>query len=245
MSFIELRGVNCKSSEGPALKNITFEIDEKGVYGFLGRSGSGKTLLCRVLAGVCAADGGSVIYKDNDLYKNPKQTAVMKRKIGYVPQKCFFDRDSTVFESLDLIGKAKLLDPDKRFRQIKDALELTGLSEKYEVLVSDLSLSEKKRLTVASALLGNPDLIIMDEPLQYMDKNQAEGIKSVIELLRKRKVILIFSSRAADVQSLSDNIAFLHNGELILWKNSEELVDILTENRLGTLADAYDALALD
>ena len=242
MSILELNGVRCQCSDEFELKNISFEINEKGTYGFLGKSGSGKTVLAQLLAGARQNDGGSVKYKDVEMYENQKQTAQLKRKIGYVPQKCFFDMDDTAFEALEAFGKAKMIDPDKRFRQIKEAFELTGLSGKYDVLVSDLSLSERKRLSIAASLLGNPDVIIMDEPLQYMDKNQASAIKGVIELLRSRKVILILSSRAADLQEMSDNIAFLSAGEIVLWENTEHLVSTLSANGLGNIANAYDAL---
>ena len=245
MSFIELQGVSCACSDTFELKDISFEIEEKGVYGFLGKSESGKTALAQLLAGARQPDCGSVKYKDCELYKSQKQTAMLKKKIGYVPQKCFFDREDTVFEALDFLGKSKHIDPDKRFRQIKEALELTGLSDKYEVLVSDLSLSERKRLSIAASLLGNPDVIVMDEPLQYMDKNQATGIKNIIELLRTRKIILIFTARHADLQEMSDNIAFLHNGRIVLWNKTEEILIVLAENKLGNLANAYDAFTQD
>ena len=245
MSFLEVKDMRCALSQTFELNDVSFDISEKGVYLFFGKSGSGKTALCRVLAGACEIDGGTVSYKGALLYDKDKQTALIKRKIGYVPQKSFFDADMTAFEVLDLIGKVKLVDPDKRFRQIKEAFELTGLSSKYQVLVSDLTLSERKRLSIAASLLGNPDVIIMDEPLQYMDKKQAAQIKDMIRMLRSRKVILIFTSRCADFQDVSDDIAFLHNGSIILWKNTDELLSTLKQNDLGTVADAYDALTQD
>lgn len=245
MSFLEVKAMRCALSQTFELNDISFDINEKGVYVFLGKSGSGKTALCRVLSGACEIDSGTVSYKDALLYDKDSQTAIIKRKIGYVPQKSFFDDDMTAFEVLDLIGKAKLVDPDKRFRQIKEAFELVGLSSKYQVLVSDLTLSERKRLSIAASLLGNPDVIIMDEPLQYMDKKQSAQIKDLVEMLRKRKVILIFTSRCADFQDISDNIAFLHNGSIILWKNTDELLSTLKQNDLGTVAYAYDALTQD
>ena len=242
MSLLELNGVGCQCQSGFELKNISFEINEKGVYGFLGKSGSGKTVLAQVLAGARQTDSGSVKYKDVELYETQKQTAQLKRKIGYVPQKCFFDMDDTAFEALEAFGKLKRIDPDKRFRQIKEAFELTGLAGKYDVLVSDLSLSERKRLCIAASLMGNPDVIIMDEPLQYMDKNQASAIRSVIELLRARKVLVVLSTRAADLQEMSDNIAFLNEGEIVLWENTEKLVATLSSKGLGNIANAYEAL---
>ena len=209
MSLLEALDVSLVCSDSFELKDISFEISQKGVYAFLGKSGSGKTVLAELLAGLREPDDGVIIYNDLALYEKEKQTAKIKRKIGYVPQKCFFDADDNVFETLDLVGRAKKIDPDKRYRQIKEALELTGLFEMQAARVGDLSLSQRKRLAIAASLLGNPDVIIMDEPFQYMDKEQASGVKSIIEILRKRKVILMFTSRHADLDQISDNIAFL------------------------------------
>ncbi len=242
MSLLLVKGLNKINAEGAGLKDISFCIEEKGVYGFLGKTDSGKGLLCSVLAGACEKDSGSIIYKENELYAKEKQTAGIKRKIGYVPQKSFFDSDMTVFEVLDLLGKAKRVYPDKRFRQIKEALELTGLSGKRECLVEDLSLSERKRLSIAAALLGNPDVIIMDEPLQYLDSKQAEEIRGLIAMLGKKRVVLLFSARADDIGKMSDKVGFLHCGELILWEDTRQLMKKLDENSLGTLDDALCAL---
>lgn len=241
MSLIEAYEIS-KVCEKSRLKCISFDIDEKGVYGFLGKEGSGKSLLCEVLAGACDIDEGRLCYKGRALYENEKDTAKAKLKIGYVAQHSFFDRDMTVLELLDIEGKIKCVDPDKRFRQIKEALELTDLSDKREVLIEDITLSEKKRLGIAAALIGNPDVIIMDEPFQYLDKNQANAVKEIIRMVRNKKVILIFTRRDDDIREISDTIAFLHAGELILWKNGSELLKTLEENKLGSLDDALVAL---
>ena len=110
MSFLEVKDMRCALSQTFELNDVSFDISEKGVYLFFGKSGSGKTALCRVLAGACEIDGGTVSYKGALLYDKDKQTALIKRKIGYVPQKSFFDADMTAFEVLDLIGKVKLVD---------------------------------------------------------------------------------------------------------------------------------------
>lgn len=242
MSLLLVEELSKISKDGNGLKNISFQIDEKGIYGFLGKSGSGKSLLSDVLAGACEADGGSITYKEKQLYVKERQTAQIKRKIGYVPQKSFFDKDMTAFEVLDLMGKAKHVYPDKRFRQIKEALELTGLSKKRDRLVGELSLSEKKRLSIAAALLGNPDFVIMDEPLQYLDSKQANEVRGLIGMLGKKKTVLLFSGRADDIGGMSDKVGFLHLGELILWEDTRELMKKLDENALGTLDDALCAL---
>lgn len=240
--MIFVKDVTKRSSEEFAVEGISFDIDEKGIYGFLGKNGSGKTLLCEILAGACAPDEGEIIYKDRALYKKERLTAEIKKKIGYVPKSCFYDGDMTVMEVMDLIGNARGVDPDKRYRQIKEALELMGISTKKDTLVDDLSFSERKRLCIAAALIGNPDVIIMDEPFAYLEAQQADETARLLEMLGKKKAVLMFTSRAAYVEKLARTAAFINDGRLVLWENTAELLEKLAENGLGRLSEALDAL---
>jgi len=236
----------CKAlSEGFTVRNISFYIEEKGIYGFLGKSGSGKTALCEILAGACEIDGGELSVKDRPLYGRAALTADIKRKIGYVPAACCYDKDMTVMEVMDMIGLARRVDPDKRYRQIKEALSLTGMSQKTDTLVEDLSLSKRKRLSIAASLIGNPDIIIMDEPLQYLDSKQASEIRSLLRMLQSKKVVLLFSARAANIEDNCSHVAILHNGEIKLWETMESVRAKLEEGGFGGLAGVLDAFSVD
>ena len=243
MSLLEVRGVCKEFSDEFSLKDISFEIDTKGVYGFLGKNDSGKSALALVLAGAIEADSGSIVYKENKLYASQKQTALIKKKIGFAPQRCVFDTDMTAFEVLDFTGTAKGVETDKRYRQIKEALEITGLSDKDTCLVKELTLSEKKRLSIANALLGNPEVVILDEPLRYLDPSQAEEIRSIIAMLGKKKVVLIFSANAGDIQSLCTHTAILAGGQIVLWASIEAILEKLRENGFDGLGAALDAFS--
>ena len=242
MSLINVIELCRKYSDEFSVEDISFDIEENGIYGFLGKSGSGKTLLCQMLTGASVPDDGVVYVKDRVLYKNQKQTASIKKKIGYVPQSFFYDKDATVMEIMDLIGGIRGIDPDKRYRQIKEALDLTGLSLKTDTLAGDLTVSEKKRLSIAVSIIGNPDILIMDEPFAHLDTNEAEQVERLLGMLGKRKPVLMFTARAQYVERLCVNTAFLHNGRLMLWENTAELLAKLKENNLGGLAEALCAL---
>ena len=241
MSLIKAEGI-CKKCFGDfSLKDISFEIEEKGIYGFLGSRGAGNSSLAKILAGAWDIDAGHLFYNDKEMYLRDKQNVLIKSRIGYVSDKPLFDEKSTAFEILDFIGKAKSIDPDKRYRQIKEALAITGLMHKSEILVSDLQLNERKRLAIAASLLGNPEVIIWDEPLRYLDAKQAEEIKKLLAMLKNKKVVLIFSSSPAEIEELCDTVGILSCGELVLWKSKEELIATLEENRLGGLSDVLEA----
>ena len=241
MSLVEVKQVCKEFSDEFSLKDISFEIEEKGIYGFLGKSGSGKSSLALTLAGACAPDKGSIAYKGKELYVSQKQTAELKRKIGFVPQKCIFDADMTAFEALDFVGSAKGIETEKKYRQIKEALELTDLVDKREFLVGKLSLSEKKRLAIASSLLGNPDIIVMDEPLRYLDASAAEDIKSILDMLKTKKILFIFSSSADLIQTLCSHTAILVHGRIVLWDSVESILQKLRENGMDGLSTVLNA----
>ncbi len=243
MALVDAKNL-CKAVNGDiTLKDISFTIEEKGIYGFLGKSGSGNSELAALLAGVFKPDSGSLSYKDRQMFLTEKKTARAKRKLGYVPQNCFFHKDMTCLEAMDFVGKAKKIDPDKKIRQIKEAFELTSLSSKINTLVGDLTLSEKKRLSISAALLGNPDVIILDEPLRYLDKIHADDIKGLIELLGKKKVVLMFGSRPAEIGELCLNVAIVAGGKLALWDSLESIKNKLGGDGLRALADALEAFS--
>ncbi len=243
MSFIKADNICRNFGEGFSLKNISFEIDAKGIYGFLGKKGAGCSSLAKVLAGAADIDDGALLYNNGRMYVSARQDALMKGRIGYVAEKPVFDGDATVFEALDLVGKAKKVDPDKRFRQIKEALEITGLTIKSDVLTEELSLSERKRLAIAASLLGGPEVLIFDEPLRFLDARESAEIKSLIAMLKSKKVVLIFSSRPDDIGELCGQIGIMSRGELVLWQSAEELLSTLKENGLGGLSAALEAFS--
>ena len=224
MSLLEVKGISALRNDGVELKDISFVIEEKGVYGFFCKDADTLTFLCELLCGACEADEGEISYRDADFYKSEKQTAKIKRKIGYVPESCFFSKDFTVEEALDIIGRAKGVNPDKRARQIKEAAELTGLVRKGEALVETLTPSEKKRLCYAASLIGNPDVIIIDEPFGAADAASKEMIKKLIGMLGNMKVVIVMAKNPSEVDELCYYSAILDKRELLAFEPTEELL---------------------
>ena len=224
MSLLELKNVSKKYPDGFKIDDVSFCIDEKGVYGFFAKGKAGKTMLATILCGACAIDGGEILYKDKAMHASAKQNAKIKKKIGYVPDECIFPSDLTVSELLDFTGKVKKVDPDKRVRQIKEALALTGLSEKDGDIIANLSTSEKKRVAYANALIGNPDVIIVDEPIAVIDSAQRDEIKKLIEMLAKMKVVLLFSKSSNEIEELCSYVGVLSDGTLVAFEPIDELL---------------------
>ena len=235
MSLLELKNVSKKFSDDFSIDDVSFDIDEKGVYGFFAKGKSGKTMLATILCGACQIDEGTILYKHQPLHASAKQTAKIKKKIGYVPDACIFPADMTMSELLDFTGKAKGVNPDKRVRQIKEALNLTGLSAKADVVIGNLTISEKKRMAYANALMGNPDVIIIDEPLAVIDSTQRDEIKKLIEMLGKMKVVLLFSKSSSELEELCSYAGVLADGALIAFEPIDTLLSRLNKTTNAAL----------
>ncbi len=235
MSLLELKALSKACSDGFVIDGISFKIEENGVYGFFGKSGAGKTLLASMLCGVVDADSGEILYKDNDMRESDARAAGIRRKIGYVPASSILPDDMTVFEVLDFTGMARRVSPDKRARQIKEALTLTDLEGKTQMLVESLSLSEKKRLAYANALIGNPDVIVIDEPVAEIDASHREAVKKLIAMLGKMKVVVVFAKNPSDTEELCNYAGILSDGRLLAFEPIDALLERLNKSVMAML----------
>ncbi len=245
MSLIEVKCLSKKYSDDFLLSDISFNIEEKGMYGFLGKHGSGKSSLALVLAGIEYPDSGSIFFKEQKMFASERTTANIKKKLGFVSQDFLFDKRMTVFEILDFVGISKGIDPDKRARQIKEALDITELTALAGVLWSSLSISQKKRLSIAASLLGNPDVIIFDEPLAGFERSQAAEVKKLLAMLARKKVILLFTSRPDDVEELCGTVAIMHDGKIMHWDSVSSILEALKDDGIDGLGAALDAFSVD
>ena len=235
MSLLEVRNLTKLCSDGFGIDDISFTVDEKGVYGFFGKSGSGKSVLASILCGMSDADSGEVLYKGQNMLESEKKAAAIKRKIGVVCESEWFDCDMTVRETLDLTGRARGVDPDKRARQIKEALTLLGLERKADVLVENLTHAEKKKMAYANALMGNPDTVIIDEPFSASEASVAEDVKRLISMLGKMKVVLVFAKNPDAIEELCGYVGILSGGRLLDFDSAENMYARLNSTSLGLL----------
>ena len=235
MSLIEVRNLSKFCSDGFGIDNVSFVIEEKGVYCFFERSGSGKSLLASVLGGMSDADSGAVLYKEKDMLASERQAAAIKRKIGFVCAPEWFDGDMTVRETLDFTGMVKGVDPDKRARQIKEALTLVGIESKSDMLVQNLTRTEKKRMSYANALIGNPDTIIIEEPFSASESSLTEDTKRLIDMLGKMKVVLVFAKKPEHLEALCNYVGIISRGKLLAFEPIDQMYERLNQTALGLL----------
>ena len=229
MSLLEIKNISKRSNGGFIIDGISFSVDEKGIYGFFGKNVEEKTVLAAILGGISDVDGGEVLYKGESLQASEKTAAKIKRKIGFVHDRCHFPSNMTVEEVLDFTGMAKGISPDKRARQIKEALEITGLSNRSGCLIENLKSSEKKRVGYANALIGNPDVLIVDEPIAAIDHTQRDEIRKLIKMLGKLKVVLLFAANPCDIESVCDYAGILSQGRLVAFEAFDGLIERLNK----------------
>ena len=226
MSLLKVENLTVSVANDTVLSELSFEINEKGIYAILGKNSIEKTTLAKALSGIVKVDSGKIFYKDVEL-SNDKKGREIKAKIGYVPQECFLYSDMTVYESLELTGRMRKVDPDKRIRQIKEALELLELSNKNQALIKALTVSEKRRLLLANALIGNPSVLILDEPTANATAQDAEIMRDVISMLGERKTVLIFTEKLTLANEMANYVGIMSNGKMALWSSLDNIKEKL------------------
>ena len=222
MSILKTENLKVSVDNEAVLDGLSFEIEEKGIYVILSKSALEMTTLSKALTGIEELDEGSVFYKDISL-SDKKNAKTIKSKIGYLPRESFLYPDMTAYEVLDFTGKMRGVSADKRIKQIKEALELTGFYQMSEVLVRDMTFSQKKRLLLANALIGNPSVLIFDEPTANVISEDAELIRDVISMLGERKTVIILTEKITLANQLAKHIGIMANGKMALWSSLDNI----------------------
>lgn len=243
MSILKTENLKITLDGAMAFEDISFEIGQKGIYAILGKSELARTTLAKALAGIVECDGGDIFYKDVRL-DSTKAGRLAKAKIGYLPKKCFLYPDMTSYEVLDFTGRMRKVSPDKRARQIKEALELVCLSGKGEALVKSLGAAEKKRLLLANALIGNPSVIILDEPIANLAPDDVALFKDIISMLGEKKTVIIFTDRLALANELADFVGIISKGKISFWSSLDSVREKL-DNDPNALLKIFAAFSDD
>lgn len=207
-----------------AVKDLSFEIEEGHVYGFLGPNGAGKTTTMNIMTGCLSATEGSVKIDGYDIFEEPGKA---KRLIGYLPEQPPLYLTETPEEYLKFVGEAKGLWGSLLEQQIDDVMEQTKLKEVKNRRISALSKGYKQRVGIAQALLGDPKVIILDEPTVGLDPIQIIEIRALIKELGKAHTVIFSSHILSEVQAICDQILIIAKGKLIAFDGPERLERLL------------------
>lgn len=206
----------------PALNDINLKL-EKGVFGLLGPNGAGKSSLMRTLATLQHADSGNIHFDGQDIEKNP---AFMRRRLGYLPQEYGVYPEVSALALLDYMAKLKgIYSAKQRKAQIEELLLKVNLSEHQHQAVSNYSGGMKQRFGIAQALLGEPEMLIVDEPTAGLDPEERNRFHNLLVELSKDKVVLLSTHIVDDVRQICAQMAIMQAGNIVRRGAPEDIVD--------------------
>lgn len=203
-----------------AVKDLSFEIDEGHVYGFLGPNGAGKTTTMNIMTGCLSATQGQIKIDGHDIFEEQEKA---KKLIGYLPEQPPLYMVETPEEYLRFVGEAKGLRGAALKQQIDDVMEQTRIGTVRNRRISALSKGYKQRVGIAQAILGNPKVIILDEPTVGLDPIQIIEIRTLIKELGKMHTVIFSSHILSEVQTICDQILIIAKGKLIAFDGPEQL----------------------
>lgn len=226
MSTIKIEGLSKSYGKVQVLKDIDLQIDT-GLFGLLGPNGAGKTTLMKVLSTILPWKDGEVTIYDYDLLKEGDK---VRELLGYLPQHFHASGQFTGREFLHYVGSMKgLLNKKERTDQIEELLEEVNLQPHADKKVKSYSGGMKRRLGIAQALLGNPKLIILDEPTAGLDPSERIRFRNVIEKLSENYTIILSTHIISDIESSCEKLAVLNNGEVLFQGTTESLAELAVD----------------
>lgn len=210
--MIEITGLTKRYGDLTAVDSLTCTIEDGLLYGILGVNGAGKTTTMNMLAGCLAPTEGEIIICGDDLYTHPVEA---KRHIGYLPEHPPLYSDLTVAEYLGFVADAKKIPSRNKQQEIARVMNEVNIGTLSHKLIRELSKGYRQRLGIAQAILGDPEIIILDEPTASLDPRQIVEIRKLIRSLRGKHTVLLSSHILSEVAEICDKILILSAGKLV------------------------------
>lgn len=210
--MIEVKNLVKQYGDHLAVNNLSFKIEKGKIYGFLGPNGAGKSTTMNIITGYLAATEGQVIVNGHDIYEEPEEA---KKCIGYLPEIPPLYMDMTPREYLEFSADLKKVPKSERREQFKDIAKLTGIEDVMDRLIKNLSKGYKQRVGLAQAILGYPEIIILDEPTVGLDPKQIVEIRDVIKGLSKKHTVILSTHIMQEVNAVCDEVIIIAHGQLV------------------------------
>lgn len=217
---VRIEGLVKEYSHFRALDEVSLQINS-GMFGLLGPNGAGKTTLMRIITTLLSVTSGTVSVQGVDVMKDP---AFVRQNLGYIPQEFGFYKNLNAYELLDYIAAMKGLNPKQRKQQITDLLEQVNLTADAKRRVGGYSGGMKQRLAIAQALLGDPKLIVVDEPTAGLDPEERIRFRNLLTRISGQRTIILSTHIVADIEASCSALAVLNQGRLIFHGTPDALV---------------------
>jgi ABC-2 type transport system ATP-binding protein len=201
-----------------ALRGITFRVEPGGVTGLLGPNGAGKSTTMRILTGLLAPTAGSVRVAGHDVLTDPVEA---RRHIGYLPEGAPLYEEMAVRPFLEFVGRARGLGPAERTRAIERVAIATGITDRLRQRIATLSRGYRQRVGLATALLHDPPILVLDEPTTGLDPNQVAEIRALVRELGRTRTVLLSTHILPEVEVTCDRVLILHQGRVVADDRTE------------------------
>ncbi len=225
--MIEVKNLTKRYGSHCAVDDISFQVEEGEILGFLGPNGAGKSTTMNILTGYLSATSGTVTINGHDILDEPNEA---KANIGYLPEIPPLYPDMTVREYLDFMYDLKKC-ALPRVKHITEICRVMKIEDVYNRLIKNLSKGYKQRVGMAQALIGNPPVLILDEPTVGLDPNQIIEIRSLIRTLGKHHTVILSSHILPEIEAVCDRIVIISEGKIVADDTAANLSDHFSKDR--------------
>ena len=231
--MIEVKNLVKRYGDHTAVDHLSFEIEKGKIYGFLGPNGAGKSTTMNMITGYIASTEGTVVIDGHDILEEPEEA---KKCIGYLPEMPPLYFDMTVLEYLKFVADLKKIPKDKKASMIEEIMDMVKITDMKNRLIKNLSKGYRQRVGIAQAVLGYPEVIILDEPTVGLDPKQINEIRELIKGLKKKHTVILSSHILSEVSAVCDYVLIISHGKLVASDTPENLGKLATgSNNLNLL----------
>ena len=225
--MIEVKNITKKYGSFTAVDNISFKIEEGEIIGLLGPNGAGKSTTMNMITGYIEPTEGEIVINGYDISKRPRKA---KSQIGYMPEGVPLYSDLTVKEFVTYMAELKKVDRKTRKEKVEKIIEQTGLKEVEKKLTRNLSRGYKQRVSMAGALVGEPKILILDEPTVGLDPKQITEIRALIKELGKTHTVILSSHILSEVSQICNKVIIINKGKIVAVDTPENLEKKVASN---------------
>lgn len=220
--MIEIDNLVKKYGEHVAVDHLSLTVEPGKIYGFLGPNGAGKSTTMNIITGYLGATSGTVMINGHDIFKEPEEA---KKCVGYLPEIPPLYTDMTVLEYLNFVAELKKLEKGLRKRYVEEAMETTGILDVKNRMIRNLSKGYRQRVGFAQAILGYPEIIILDEPTVGLDPKQIIEIRDLIRKLGEKHTVILSSHILTEISAVCDHVFIISKGKLVASDSTENLLE--------------------
>ena len=218
--MITISNLTKKYGDKYAIKNLSFDVKDGEILGFLGPNGAGKSTTMNIITGYIAATDGTAVIDGFDIAENPIEA---KKKIGYLPEIPPLYQDMTVRDYLEFVYELKRVNMQDRDKHINETLAAVRIADVAKRKIANLSKGYRQRVGLAGALIGDPNILILDEPTVGLDPKQIIEIRNVIKTLGRKKTIMLSSHILSEISAVCDRVIIINNGAFVAEDTPENL----------------------